>query len=168
MDFVADPVLDIEQFFPIFYSDPRYILLSSIPPTRDFAIQSDTTRPSFDILQLEASDQMLLPAADIQFMVYINTMKFDSLGGIPYGYFNQSTWQPDLWSPMILRNEIAASGDINTENQGAGGWANQHELVYVTDRKETKVIEIIINNLDDGPHPLHLVCFTDFNALSKI
>lgn len=147
-DFAIDPILDVVQFVPIFYNDPRYIPLFAVSPTRDFSIRSDTAQPSFDPFQLEASEQNPLPAADIQIMMYVNTMKLDRLGGIPYGYINQSSWEPDLNSPMILRD---------TAEMGPGSWATEHELVYVTDRRKAKVLEVIINNLDDGPHSFHLV-----------
>ncbi|GJJ13152.1 hypothetical protein Clacol_007403 [Clathrus columnatus] len=153
---MPNTLLNAEQFIPIFYNDPRYLPRASIPPTRDFSILSDTAQPSFDLFQLAPFEQVPLPAADIQIMIYINTMMLDRLGGIPYGYVNQSSWVPDLGTPMLLRNDLGKGMNANNKNKGAGGWATEHELVYVTDRRETKVIEIIINNLDDGPHPFHL------------
>jgi hypothetical protein len=88
-----------------------------------------------------------MPPADEQIMMYVNSMKLDELGGIPYGYVNRTSWVPLDKEPLILKD---------TETSLKNGWGD-YQLVVTTDRKDVKVIELIINNIDDGPHPFHLV-----------
>jgi len=108
---------------------------------------SDPGLIEFDPLSLVPLHRSLLPPADQQIMIYVNSMKYDRLGGIPYGYVNQTSWKPDETEPLLLRS---------MEDHHATDWG-KHQLVVTTHRKAASVIELIINNLDEGPHPFHLV-----------
>jgi len=133
----------MEQFIHLYYGDPNTI--RDMKPTPAFA--HDPGLPAFDPFVLSPAEKHPLPDVDEQIMIYVNSMKLDRLGGIPYGYVNQTSWVPDREHPLLLRD---------TEDSLESGWG-QHQLVVTTDRRDTKVIELIINNLDEGPHPFHLV-----------
>ncbi|KAF8504969.1 multicopper oxidase-domain-containing protein [Hysterangium stoloniferum] len=133
--------LDMEQHVQVFYGDPQTIGSSGkITP-----FELDSKLSEFDPLALVPLQRTPLPAADEQIMIYVNSMKLDRLGGIPYGYVNQTSWVPPN-DPLLLQN---------TDASLAEGWG-KNQLVVTTDRKAAKVIELIINNLDEGPHPFHL------------
>lgn len=138
-----DSALDMEQSIRVFYGNSRSIRSSG--PTVPFT--SDTDVHEFDLFSLQPLENTPLPSADQQLMIYVNSMKKDHLGGIPYGYVNQTSWIPDENEPLLLRD---------TGESLASGWG-KHQLVVTTDRKAASVIELIINNLDEGPHPFHLV-----------
>lgn len=133
----------MEQTIRVYYGDSRK--KQTISPTKKY--MDDPRLPKFDPFALRPTKSQLLPAADEQIMMYVNSMKLDRLGGIPYGYVNQTSWTPLEQEPLLLKD---------TESSIKNGWGD-HQLVVTTDRKNTKVIELIINNLDEGPHPFHLV-----------
>lgn len=114
-------------------------------PTLPFTL--DTHYPEFDLFSLKPLQSEPLPSPDQQIMIYVNSMKKDHLGGIPYGFVNHTSWVPDPTEPLLLRD---------TGESLVSGWG-KHQLVVTTDRKAASVIELIINNLDEGPHPFHLV-----------
>lgn len=131
------------QFVRVVYGDSR--TTKSSGPTTPFTLDPDL--PDFDLFSLKPPENTLLPSADQQIKIYVNSMKLDRLGGIPYGYVNQTSWVPAATEPLLLRD---------TDKSLASGWG-EHQLVVTTDRKAASVIELIINNLDEGPHPFHLV-----------
>ena len=141
--YLTDAALDMEQFIRVFYGDSR--ITQSSGPTLPFAL--DSGLPEFDLFSLKPLEETWLPPVDQQIKIYVNSMKMDRLGGIPYGYVNQTSWVPDETRPLLLRD---------TEESLVSGWG-KHQLVVTTDRKAASVIELIINNLDEGPHPFHLV-----------
>jgi hypothetical protein len=139
----VDAALDMEQYLRVVYGDPRSTQSSG--PASPFSL--DAELPEFNLFSLKPLESTRLLPADQQIMIYVNSMKMDSLGGIPYGYVNRTSWVPDATEPLLLRD---------TEKSLVSGWG-EHQLVVTTDRKAASVIELIINNLDEGPHPFHLV-----------
>ncbi|KIJ53597.1 multicopper oxidase [Sphaerobolus stellatus SS14] len=137
---IPNAALDMEQFIRIFYGQSASLSTGDTHP-----YVADESFTPFDPFALVPASPSPLPPADEQIMIYVNSMKLDRLGGIPYGYVNQTSWVPHEDEPLLLRDS----------KDGLNKWG-QHQLVVTTDRKETKVIELIINNLDEGPHPFHL------------
>ena len=75
------------------------------------------------------------------------------------GFFNTSTWRPDVYSPSLGRvvNGYSTNNQSFTTNvTGVNTMAfnTAHELVLQVDGIQT--IDIVIQNFDDGNHPLHL------------
>ncbi|KAF8588331.1 multicopper oxidase, partial [Ramaria rubella] len=138
----SNSALDMVRFVRIFYGDAR--TTQSSGPTPPFALDSEL--PEFDLYALAPVHKTPLPPPDQQIMIYVNSMKLDRLGGVPYGFVNHTSWAPAENEPLLLRD--TAEGIAN-------GWG-EHQLVVTTHRKEMSVIELIVNNLDDGPHPFHL------------
>ncbi|KIK54167.1 hypothetical protein GYMLUDRAFT_48961 [Collybiopsis luxurians FD-317 M1] len=103
----------------------------------------------FDALALQPLDPAarVLPPADDVVMMYVTTMIRTSTGNKPFGYVNQTTWKPSYSNPVLARTDVASSSK---------------ELIYSIKPRDTNassssiVLDIIVNNLEDGPHPFHL------------
>lgn len=107
-------------------------------------------RPVSDIAVPEQSDDL----------IYIRSKVGKSRQGVTRGYFNQSSWQPELTNPALHRAmEGFASGNksfipksMSRINKDAFDASN--ELVYQT--SGVKVIDVLFDNHDEDSHPLHL------------
>ncbi|KAJ5089265.1 multicopper oxidase-domain-containing protein [Penicillium argentinense] len=131
-----NPALTPDQLFPIYYngiSDPdRMTLVPSI-------------RNKLNIQEIPSSASILatLPEkADETHVVYTKIQKMARNNNSPYGYFNMTTWKPqsDPLVPLIA---------LPREN-----WdANQFSL---TTGPGSRWVDLVVNNLDEGPHPFHL------------
>ncbi|ERS97940.1 hypothetical protein HMPREF1624_06111 [Sporothrix schenckii ATCC 58251] len=75
------------------------------------------------------------------------------------GYLNESSYRPNLLSPALHR-AVDGLHEGNTSYIGADGagtlaaFDTRSELVLA--HKDVKVIDLIIQNFDEGSHPLHL------------
>ena len=107
-------------------------------------------RPVLDLPVPEQSDDF----------VYIRSKVGKNREGVIRGYFNQSSWQPDLTSPALHRTmEGFASGNKSFVPQSLFGinkdaFDASHELIYQT--SGIKTIDVLFDNHDEGSHPLHL------------
>lgn len=81
-----------------------------------------------------------LPDAGRIFMIYTAVEILNHLNGIPKGFINHTTWEPQAL-PLVSLNR--------------DGW-NSHQLVPWTG-SEPVWIELTINNIDGTGHPYHLV-----------
>lgn len=73
------------------------------------------------------------------------------------GFLNQSTLRPQIQSPTIHRVvDGLAAGNASFDVQGVNDVAfdKKHELVISSDKVE--VVDIILQNFDEGNHPFHL------------
>ncbi|WYZ41240.1 hypothetical protein EsH8_V_000135 [Colletotrichum jinshuiense] len=75
------------------------------------------------------------------------------------GFFNTSTWHPNITSPSLYRIVEAAQTDNETILPSKTGvndifFDPEKEFVYQTTGIQT--VDIIISNFDDGAHPFHL------------
>ncbi|KAF5390849.1 hypothetical protein D9757_004454 [Collybiopsis confluens] len=107
-----------------------------------------------DALSLRPLDPSaaILPPADDVVMMYVTTMIRTSTGNRPFGYVNQTSWKPSSTDPILARADSAPSSK---------------ELIYSINPIPTNissslisspsvVMDIVVNNLEDGPHPFHL------------
>ena len=107
-------------------------------------------RPVLDIAVPKQSDDL----------VYIRSKVGKTRQGVTRGYFNQSSWQPDLVTPSLHRTmEGFASGNKTYIPKSLFGvnkdaFDASHELVYQT--TGIKTIDVLFDNHDEGSHPLHL------------
>jgi hypothetical protein len=83
------------------------------------------------------------PKAQQTHIVYTKIEKLAKLHNIPTGVFNRTTWQPQS-SPSIPL--------IHLDREK---W-DKHQLVLSTGL-EPAWVDLVVNNLDEGPHPFHLV-----------
>ncbi|KAF2867264.1 multicopper oxidase [Massariosphaeria phaeospora] len=80
------------------------------------------------------------------------------------GYLNDSSFRPNVTSPILNRFIDASAHDADVEHVASGSELSSgintalfdasHDLVYQTPSFRT--LDILIQNLDDGTHPFHL------------
>lgn len=80
--------------------------------------------------------------SDYTMVFYLKTQIEAHFDHKPLGHFNHTTWQPQQ-TPLLALNRAE--------------W-NEHQLVpfVASDQSKPAVVTIVLNNLDDGAHPLHL------------
>ncbi|KAF9061721.1 multicopper oxidase-domain-containing protein [Rhodocollybia butyracea] len=139
-----NPALDLESKSIITYG---YRADSSLPSSPRWpSIKEDERLNALTLRPLDPSAHILPPADDVV-MMYITTMIRGSTGNKPFSYVNQTTWKPNLTNPVLARIDVASSlkeliVPVRTTNTSTA--------------KSEVVLDIIVNNLEDGPHPLHL------------
>lgn len=83
------------------------------------------------------------PIAQQTHVVYTKIQKMARHSNKPFGYFNQTTWKPQQDPPVPLTSIPRAKWDANQ--------------FAITTGPEPVWIDLVINNLDEGSHPFHLV-----------
>lgn len=83
------------------------------------------------------------PTAQQTHVVYTKIQKLARYSNKPFGYFNQTTWKPQQDPPVPLASIPRAKWDVNQ--------------FAITTGPEPLWIDLVINNLDEGSHPFHLV-----------
>lgn len=127
-----------EQIFPI-----QYINTPTVPGT---PVATPMLRNGIDIAKVPSSPYILKnlpPKAQETYVVYTKIQILSFHGNRPLGQFNQTSWEPqkDPSSPLI-----ALPRHKWDENQLA-----------ISTGPEPKWIDFVVNNLDEGSHPFHLV-----------
>lgn len=105
---------------------------------------------SMDLGQVASSDAILStlpPKAQQTHMVYTKIQKLSIDEYVPYAFFNQTSWKPQVDKPLI--------------DYPKGQW-DKNQLSISTGPEPTWV-DLVVNNLDEGPHPFHLVCAPNIN-----
>ncbi|KAH7874253.1 multicopper oxidase-domain-containing protein [Lentinula edodes] len=133
--------LDLESKSIVTYGPRRDLNLPSSQSWSDIKAEE-----RLDPLSLQPLDQIarVLPPADETLMMYVTTMIRTATGNRPFGYVNQTTWKPNLTNPVLARNEFVSSSKELIVPVNVGNTSN------------SIVLDIIVNNLEDGPHPFHL------------
>ncbi|KAK2810641.1 hypothetical protein FQN49_008520, partial [Arthroderma sp. PD_2] len=140
---LPNPALTHRQTFPITSSRkesksvPSPKLLEDNPvgqPGKHVDLAGLTSTPA-TISQIPAQ-------ADQTFVVYTVLSKLSAKGNAPYGFFNHTSWRPQADPPLPL---IALEPKEWDQNQFA-----------VTTSKEPAWVDLVVNNLDEGPHPFHI------------
>ena len=67
-------------------------------------------------------------------------------GGIPTAFINQTSWRPNPYNPLLAR-DVSSMGT---------GRLSSSELVVSTPPNRSTILDIIVNNFEQGPHPFHL------------
>lgn len=63
------------------------------------------------------------------------------LGNRPHGYINDTSWEPQS-TPLLA--------------QGRKDWDKKQMFPFIPTGSKPAHVDIVINNLDDGSHPVHL------------
>lgn len=146
-------VLDTESFR---YPNPALTLNHSFPvqDTRRPATIVETSSKSLQLLSYfslatanasTASRPFDLLEANETILLYARTMKLAKLHNYPFGFFNHTSWKPQTNPPLPLVALPRSSWD-----------ENQLVPFISTSTAEPAVVDLIINNIDDGSHPFHL------------
>jgi hypothetical protein len=88
------------------------------------------------------------PKAQQTHLVYTKVEKLSRLANIPHGFFNRTTWKLQSDPPYPLAGLARKQWD-------------KHQLTVATG-PEPEWVDLVINNLDEGAHPFHLVRITCF------
>ncbi|EGX88248.1 ferro-O2-oxidoreductase [Cordyceps militaris CM01] len=131
-----NPSLIEEQAFPAL---PETALAATFQPPRDLAAVA--TRIDISELASEAPTKTHFPPAQQTILFYLKTMIKSHLGNRPHGYVNHTTWEPQP-QPLL--------------SQSRQDWDENQFFPYVQSGSEPVHIDLVINNLDDGSHPVHL------------
>lgn len=137
-----------------------------LPTSIDWDEQLDLQCKDMNVSELFPVEKIPAPAkADAFFYLRANF----EIGAyrLSRGFFNSSSWRPQIDSPMLLRSvdglrstntsfEAIASDDVGYGSAFVNNAAfdNSRELVIQTTGVQT--IDILISNFDDGNHPMHL------------
>ncbi|KAJ5883361.1 multicopper oxidase-domain-containing protein [Penicillium subrubescens] len=132
-----NPALTPDQTFPIHYRSASISSTAQIttPEVRNH-INLDDVPSSPSILQ------NLPPKAQQTQVVYTKIQKMARNHNIPEGYFNQTTWKPQNDPPVPLIGLPREHWDAN-------------QFAFSTG-PEASWVDLVVNNLDEGPHPFHL------------
>jgi FtsP/CotA-like multicopper oxidase with cupredoxin domain len=133
-----NPALTPDQTFRIHYRSASISSAVHIttPEVRNH-INLDDVPSSPSILQ------GLPPKVQQTQVVYTKIQKMARNHNIPEGYFNQSTWKPQNDPPVPLIGLPRERWDAN-------------QFAFSTG-PEAAWVDLVVNNLDEGPHPFHLV-----------
>ncbi|OAA53334.1 ferro-O2-oxidoreductase [Cordyceps fumosorosea ARSEF 2679] len=131
-----NPSLIEEQAFPAL---PDTLLAANFQPPR--ALAAVQTHISLDKLASDAPTKTGLPPAQQTILFYLKTMIKSHLGNRPHGYVNHTTWKPQ--SKPIL-------------SQSRQDWDDNQFFPYLQSGPDPVHVDLVINNLDDGSHPMHL------------
>ncbi|KZO91306.1 multicopper oxidase [Calocera viscosa TUFC12733] len=162
-----NPALDPEPKGVIVYSknpsfrpkvlSAEHSALSPVAPTAAdptssrWIIPDEDTFEPLSLTPVDISARTLPPTTVDPVVIYVNTMKRNSNQLRPFAYINQTTWRPNEREPVMLQ----ARPESTWDHRDPRSWG-QNEFVVSTSRNESVVVDIIVNNLEDGPHPFHL------------
>lgn len=133
----ANPALKPEQTFLV--------------STMDDAVQKanrqfKSHRRNLDIDKLVSASSVLAilpPKAEQTHVVYTKIQKLAKTHNVPYGFFNHTSWKPQMDPPLPLAALPRQKWDEN-------------QFVLSTGPKP-EWVDVVVNNLDEGSHPFHLV-----------
>ncbi|KAI5476593.1 hypothetical protein MNV49_007480 [Pseudohyphozyma bogoriensis] len=139
---VPNPSLEKDSKGIIEYGD---VVTQTIPTTSRWEnLTEDDLLDDMGLLPLIQQD---LPETDgDHFMFYVSTSLRNSNGQIPVGYMNQTQWIPNIDNPLLLRHVT----DVGPTS------LSRNELILHTHKFSSTVVDIIVNNVEPGPHPFHL------------
>ncbi|KAF5368513.1 hypothetical protein D9758_002436 [Tetrapyrgos nigripes] len=161
-----NPLLDLQPKAILQYSSKSkstQITPQKLPETQFWNIPESEQLDPLTLLPLEESQRVLPPAEDVV-LIYVTSMTRTSTGGKPFGYVNQTTWKPNLQEPILarpsasldeesptelivpIRSELESTPNSSSSSSNSTPWKNG----------KGKVVDIIVNNLEEDPHPFHL------------
>ncbi|PNY27652.1 Iron transport multicopper oxidase FET3 [Tolypocladium capitatum] len=101
------------------------------PEHRDMAYLTSTST-STPALPARAQETVLL---------YLKTQKLSRFENRPLGFVNHTTWEAQT-PPLLSLNRTS--------------WDHHQFLPFIGSTSQPAIVDVIINNLDDGSHPIHL------------
>lgn len=132
----SNPSLTEQQAFPAL---PAALGATSFQTPR--ALAAVGTSRDLSTLTSASPTKTSLPPARHTVLLYMKTMMMSHLGNRPYGFINGTSWKPQA-IPLL--------------SQGRQDWDANQFFPYIPSRPEPVHLDLVINNLDDGSHPVHL------------
>ncbi|OAX81172.1 hypothetical protein ACJ72_04491 [Emergomyces africanus] len=134
-----NPALDSLQTFPIYNTNPNNVKKYISQP---LSFQSTN---HIDLAQISSTPSLLssLPReAEQTYLIYTKISQMSKNRNMPFGYFNQTSWRPQSDPPYPL---VALDSHLWDKNQFA-----------ISTGSKAAWVDLVVNNLDEGPHPFHL------------
>jgi FtsP/CotA-like multicopper oxidase with cupredoxin domain len=130
------------------HPNPALTPTQAIPLTPSYSPIPQALPPNtLDLSNIPSKHSSLseIPASPAQtHVVYTKTQKLSINHNIPNGFFNRTTWRP----PTVPLNTL-----------GRDQWdENQFSFTAATD----EWVDLVVNNLDEGGHPFHMVSLFPF------
>ncbi|KAJ5578572.1 multicopper oxidase-domain-containing protein [Penicillium hispanicum] len=147
-----NPTLTPDQVFAISYQS------QSAP--EDVPIFPPIVRGEINLEEVPSAKSVLKPLpskADQTHLVYTKIQKLSFNNNVPLGSFNHTTWKPQEDPPIPLIALPRNHWDTNQFSFSPGP-----DPVWV---------DLVVNNLDESPHPFHLVssfCFDLFSFVASL
>jgi hypothetical protein len=69
-------------------------------------------------------------------------------GDMPRGFINNTSWRPALARPLL---------GLTAADRDRRDWGNDQFVVSVGEGNRKTVVDLIVNNIEMGDHPFHLV-----------
>lgn len=132
-----------DQTFTIRYTDTS--------ESDDETSQTPTVRNELDLEKIPSSASVLakLPEqADEVHVVYTKIQKMARLRNMPFGFFNMTIWKPQSEPDIPLIGLPRTEWDSNQFSISTGPGPSW--------------VDLVVNNLDEGPHPFHMVSALSF------
>jgi iron transport multicopper oxidase len=140
-DYVPDD-LELKIQAPIYY-DPSHQHFGEIEDPKAKGGYSDAIIPSYEKMETLSPDRQI--NLTITFEVNTDGLSHGSFNDVPY----IAPWVPTLHTLLTV-------GDLANNSKVYGPQTN----VYILGKDE--IVELVINNLDDGPHPCKFFIFIFF------
>ncbi|KAF3482634.1 iron transport multicopper oxidase FET3 [Arthroderma uncinatum] len=140
---LPNPALTHIQTFPITDSSQQSKPNSPSKPLSDNPIGEPGRHVDLaELVSTPATTSQIPAQADQTFVVYTVLSKLSANRNAPYGFFNHTSWRPQADPPLPL---IALEPKDWDKNQFA-----------VRTSSEPAWVDLVVNNLDEGPHPFHI------------
>ncbi|KAL2391109.1 ferro-O2-oxidoreductase [Blastomyces gilchristii SLH14081] len=134
-----NPALSSAQAIPIYNANSNNIKTYSPQPLH---IRSSTHINLTQVSSTAAVLSGLPPEAQQTYVIYTKISQMSKNQNMPFGYFNQTSWRPQSDPPHPLV-------DLDPHH-----W-DKNQFAISTGSKPVWV-DLVVNNLDEGPHPFHL------------
>lgn len=137
-----------------------------LPNSQDWDEKLDLQCKDMNVTELVPVEKTAAPAkADAFFYLRANF----EIGAyrLSRGFFNSSSWRPQIDSPTLLRSidalqegnatfDYTESSDVAYESAFVNNAAFQTPRDLVIQTNGIQTIDILVSNFDDGNHPMHL------------
>lgn len=133
-----------------------------MPTSKDWADMPEIDCKDMNITELRPVEANQAPQKTDAFFYLRSNFEIGAYR-LSRGFFNESSWRPNIRSPTLLRSidgmamqnrSFSHVGDHATAFVNNAAFDINNELVIQTSGVQT--IDVLISNFDDGNHPLHL------------
>ncbi|GKZ85469.1 hypothetical protein AnigIFM56816_011435 [Aspergillus niger] len=145
--------IDLDKEYP----NPALASIQTFDITKSSDNTSSTISPLNNTISLSevATRKSLLSSlpekAHQTHVVYTKIEKLSINHNVPYGFFNRTSWRPQIDTPLIDLPRDKWDG-----NQLVLSTGSSTSRALPSDKDQNLWIDLVVNNLDDSGHPFHL------------
>ncbi|EPS45166.1 hypothetical protein H072_850 [Dactylellina haptotyla CBS 200.50] len=162
----SDPkaVVEPEVRAIVRYSSQKVTKPEDITASASTALPIPTTTPFDNTISLTCKDldgklepAIPMPAPEPDMLLYLRSNFEIGNYSLSRGFFNSSTWKKDLRNPALNRVTLPKDNiPVQLESEGIMHNLFDVEKGMVIKIDGVKVVDLLIDNYDDGNHPMHL------------